>query len=125
MRAVEKLTLSLNGLEVDCVIGERPDERTRLQRLVVDAVLEVSPEAVSSDDLADTADYAALAAGIAARLKEAECMMIERAAYLAALVCLDDRAVISAEVKVTKSGAVEGLGSASATVRLSKEGREA
>ena len=35
------MTLRLEGLEVDCVIGERPDERDRVQRLRVDAELEV------------------------------------------------------------------------------------
>lgn len=125
MDAPEQLVLTLDGLKVDCVIGERPDERTRLQRLVVDVKMNVSAVAAMTDDIADTADYAALAERITACLEEAKCMMIERAAYLAALVCLDDKAVISAEVKVTKSGAVEGLQSASVTVRLSKEGREA
>ena len=35
------MTLRLEGLEVGCVIGERPDERDRVQRLRVDAELEV------------------------------------------------------------------------------------
>lgn len=120
MIAPKMLRLTLDGLEVDCVIGDRPDERTNLQRLVVDAVLEISPASALSDDLADTADYAALAAKITACLKEAECMMIERAAYLAALVCLEDKAVVSVELKVTKSGAIKGLKSASATVCLAR-----
>ena len=37
------MTLRLNGIEVLCVIGERPDERTRLQKLRVDVALEVPP----------------------------------------------------------------------------------
>ena len=53
---IENMVLSLNGLEVDCIIGERPDERERLQRLVIDAELEISPAAAQSDNLADTAD---------------------------------------------------------------------
>ena len=57
---IEKMVLSLNQLEVDCVIGERPDERERLQRLVIDAKLEISSASAESDDLSDTADYALL-----------------------------------------------------------------
>ncbi|MBO7206258.1 MAG: dihydroneopterin aldolase [Kiritimatiellae bacterium] len=117
---IENMVLSLNGLEVDCIIGERPDERERLQRLVIDAELEISPAAAKSDNLADTADYATLAEKISARLKEAKCMMIERAAYLAALICLEDKAVVSVGLKVTKAGAIEGLRSASVTVRLKR-----
>ena len=89
---IEKMVLSLNQLEVDCVIGERPDERERLQRLLIDAELEISPAAAGSDDLADTADYAELSEKITARLKEAKCMMIERAAHIAAAACLEDKA---------------------------------
>jgi dihydroneopterin aldolase len=118
--SIEKMILSLDGLEVDCVIGERPDERERLQRLVIDAKLEISPASAESDDLSDTADYAVMTEKISARLKEAKCMMIERAAYIAAKTCLEDEAVISVELKVTKAGAIEGLRSASATVRLKR-----
>ena len=35
------MKLKLNGIGVDCVIGERPDERTRLQHLRVDVELQV------------------------------------------------------------------------------------
>lgn len=118
--SIEKMILSLDALEVDCVIGERPDERDRLQRLVIDAKLEISSAAAESDSLSDTADYAALVEKIAVRLKEAKCMMIERAAYLAAQACLEDKAVSAVELKVTKSGAIGGLRSASATVTLKR-----
>ena len=33
------MLLRLNGIDVDCVIGERPDERTRLQTLRIDVEL--------------------------------------------------------------------------------------
>ena len=55
------MTLKLNGIDVDCVIGERPDERTRLQTLRVDVELEISDVAADTDSLSDTVDYAALA----------------------------------------------------------------
>jgi dihydroneopterin aldolase len=118
MTALEKMTLALNGLEVDCIIGDRPDERERLQKLIIDAELEISTESAFNDNLADTADYAALAKKISATLKDAKCMMIERAAYLAATICLEDKAVNAVNLKVTKSGAIEGLRSASVTVSL-------
>lgn len=115
---IEKIILSLNQLEVNCVIGERPDERERLQKLIIDAELEISTASAFSDNLADTADYAALAEKISATLKDAKCMMIERAAYLAATICLEDKAVNAVNLKVTKPGAIEGLRSASVTVSL-------
>ena len=50
------MKLRLCGIEVDCVIGDLPEERTRLQRLRVDAELTVPDVASSSDDLADTVE---------------------------------------------------------------------
>lgn len=108
------MKLRLCGIEVDCVIGDLPEERTRLQRLRVDAELTVPDVASSSDDLADTADYAAVAERLRSALVAAECRMIERAAKVAAEACLLDAKVESATVTVVKSGAIKGLDSASA-----------
>ena len=108
------MTLRLEGLEVDCVIGERPDERDRVQRLRVDAELEVDGRAAETDDLADAADYAVLAEHIRAALVAARCRLIERAAKVAHGVCLADPHVASARVSVTKAGAVPGLAAATA-----------
>jgi len=112
------MKLSLDGLEVCCVIGDLPEERTRAQRLLVDAVLEVDAAAADTDELSDTVDYAALAAAIRSSLVDAKCRMIERAAKIAAEECLKDGRVFSATVTITKSGAVEGLRSASASMTL-------
>ena len=106
------MLLELNGLEVDCVIGELPDERTRKQRLTVDVRLEIASESADSDDLSDTVDYAALGDAIRAALVSAECKMIERAAKVAHGICVSDSKVRSALVRVTKAGAVPGLASA-------------
>ena len=103
------MTLRLNGIEVDCVIGELPDERERLQRLLVDVELELPPAAAETDSLSDTVDYAALAGRIRAALVAAKCRMIERAAKVV-YDCLPTR---EARVVVTKAGAVPGLASAS------------
>lgn len=108
------MTLELNGLAVDCIIGERPEERLRTQRLVLDIALTIGDEAAESDRLADTVDYAALAAAVTDVLVRSRCQMIERAAKVAFDVCLADPKVRAARVKVTKSGAVPGLASAAA-----------
>lgn len=103
------MKLRLDGIEVDCVIGERPDERERLQRLVVDVELEIPSTAAETDSLSDTVDYAALAERIRSALVAAKCRMIERAAKVV-YDCLPTK---SARVVVTKSGAVPALASAS------------
>ena len=108
------MKLKLNGIEVACVIGERPDERVRDQVLCVDVELEIPDRAAETDQLADTVDYAALTDRIRAALVAARCRMIERAAKVVYDVCRADAHVLSASATVTKSGAVPGLTSASA-----------
>lgn len=108
------MKLSLGGIGVECVIGDLPEERNRLQRLRVDAVLDVPDGAADTDDLADTADYAGVAANVRAALSAAKCRLVERAAKVAAEACLADARVASATASVSKFGAVDGLERASA-----------
>ena len=97
------MRLRLDGIEVDCVIGERPDERDRLQRLKVDVDMEIPSTAAETDSLADTVDYAALAEKIRAALVEAKCRMIERAAKVVydCLPTRDARVVVTTAFTVT------------------------
>ena len=106
------MTLELNGLAVDCVIGDLPEERLRSQRLKVDVALELAADAATTDALADTVDYAALADRIRAALIAARCRMIERAAAVVRDVCLGDSKVRSVRVRVEKPSVVPGLDSA-------------
>ena len=110
------MTLRLNGIEVDCVIGDRPDERVRTQRLLVDVELSVGDAAAETDDIADAVDYAELAERVRAVLVGAKCRLIERAAKVVHDVCLADPRVSAARVSVTKADAVPHLGSATAVL---------
>ena len=114
------MKLELYGIDVDCIIGERPDERTRTQRLCVDVVLTIGDTAAETDELADTVDYAALTEGIRTALAAAKCKMIERAAKVVCDLCLKDAKVSAAKVRVTKIGAIEHLESASAVIEATK-----
>jgi len=108
------MKLKLNGIDVDCIIGERPDERERLQKLRVDVELTVPDAAAETDELADTVDYAALTERIRAALVAAKCRMIERAAKVVCETCLEDSKVSFVRASVTKSGAIPHLMSAEA-----------
>lgn len=109
--------LQLNGIEVPCVIGDRPDERRREQILLVDVALFLDLAAAeASDQLVDTVDYPALAETIRARLRSARCQMIEHAAGLVAGACLEDGRVRSVRVRVEKRGAVVGMRSAAVVI---------
>lgn len=114
------MKLELNGIDVDCIIGERPDERTHPQRLRVDVVLTIGDRASETDELSDTVDYAALTEGIRAALVVAKCRMIERAAKVVCDLCLKDAKVSAANVRVVKSGAIPHLESAAAVIEAVK-----
>ena len=105
--------LVLKGIEVKCIIGDLPEEREKEQTLLVDAELDLDlAAAAASDRLADSVDYATLAAAIRDALRAAKCRLIERAASIALDECMRDGRVKSAKVSVVKSDAVPGLRSA-------------
>ena len=114
------MKLELNGIDVDCIIGERPDERTHPQRLRVDVTLTIDDRASETDELSDTVDYAALTERIRAALIAAKCKMIERAARVVVDLCLADGKVAAAKVRIVKSGAIPHLESAAAVIEASK-----
>lgn len=112
------MELLIKSIEIDCVIGERPDERDRLQRIFVDVRIATGDAAALSDRLEDAVDYATVADEIRARLVEEKCFLIERAALLAANTVKSHKGVGAVEVAVTKQGAVPGIGAATAICRL-------
>ena len=116
------MILELNQIDVDCIIGERAEERISPQRLLVDVRLEICDAAATSDALDDTVDYAALAESVRAALAAAKCRMIERAAKVVCDLCMEDPKVLAASVRVEKRGAVPHLASAAATFAATRGG---
>ena len=118
--------LELCGLEVACVIGDRPDERDREQRLTVDVSLACDlSAAAASDAVRDTVDYAALAESIRVSLQTARCHMIECAAECVARVCLADPRVAAVRVRIEKPGSVPGMRAAAVTMVRGRAGEMA
>ena len=108
------MMLKLNGLAVECIIGDLPKERSTTQTLRIDAELDVAGQASETDGISDAVDYAALSYAIRDALVAAKCRLIERAAKVALDVCMSYPLVSSAKVYVTKLGAIPGLASATA-----------
>jgi dihydroneopterin aldolase len=77
--------VSVRDLAVSAVIGVHPWERETEQTLLVSVEMAADVrKAASSDDLADALDYSAVAAAIAAVLREGKFRLIETAAERAA-----------------------------------------
>lgn len=105
------MLLTLNNLEVSCIIGDLPHERLSPRRLRLDVELDVPVQAADSDDLAGTVDYVEVAGRIQAALEQSAPRLVERAAKLAFDSIKDLGAV---RVKVTKFGSIPKLESVSA-----------
>lgn len=101
------MLLKLDGIWIDCILGDRPEERTNPQRIRIDAEFSLPMAAADSDRLEDTLDYVELKTRICEIAKGAKAQMMER---LAKTIC---EATGARMVRVTKFGTVEGLDSVS------------
>jgi dihydroneopterin aldolase len=95
--------ISLTGLRLRGHHGVLPEERRDGQEFVIDVELSVDTrDAASSDALADTADYGALARRLEQVVAGEPVNLIETLAARLADVCLRHPRVISARVTVHK-----------------------
>ncbi|MBR1870416.1 MAG: dihydroneopterin aldolase [Kiritimatiellae bacterium] len=105
--------LELKDIEVDCILGDLPEERLFPRWILVDVALAFdAAKAGESDALEDTIDYAYLVEDIRTVLKHAQCRLLERAAKLILELCLEDARVTAAKVCVRKKNSMPGLGEA-------------
>lgn len=113
--------LELCGLEIRCIIGDRPEERVCEQTLVLDVVLTIDMADVhASDALNDTVDYVAVVCDIRMALVAAQFRMVESVAECVAQVCLRRARVVVVCVRVEKLGAVSGLRAVAVTIERTK-----
>lgn len=110
------MTLRLETLRINCILGDLPEERVIPREIEVEVELVGNFPAITTDNLADTVDYAALARKLEKTLVEAKARMIERAAYLLKEVCLNENHVTDAKVTIRKRGTLPDLGAASFTI---------
>lgn len=104
-------TILLEGLRVECIVGDLPHERTFPQELFLDLELDCAPlPATRTDQLADTVDYVAVAERVRAALIAARCRMVERAAQLAAEAAFAcDARIRAVRVTLRKPHALPGV----------------
>jgi 7,8-dihydroneopterin aldolase/epimerase/oxygenase len=99
----ERLTVEIRGLEAFGRHGVFEEERRLGQRFVVDVALDLAHStAAHSDDLADSVDYAALAAAIAEVVGGEPVALLERLAGLVADRCLQEPHAAGVTVTVRK-----------------------
>jgi dihydroneopterin aldolase len=116
----------IDDLEVTCIIGVLPAERTTPQPLRASLVLELDEGAVAAaaaaSDLAPTVDYGKFALAAAAALEQGAFRLLEEAALALCRLALAEPAVRAVEVRLAKPRALGGRGIPSLIVRRSRGG---
>lgn len=114
----EGLTVLVRGLTVEAGIGVHDHELGRLQTLVIDVTLDLTPAPV--ERLGDTVNYETVANAARAIVAEGHVGLVETFAERLALACLEDARVQRCTVRIEKPGALEGASAAGCEVVLAR-----
>ena len=115
---LEGLTVFVRGLTLEAGIGIHDHELGRLQRLVIDVTLDLSPAPI--ERLGDTVNYETVAAAAWAIVSEGHVGLVETFAQRLATACLNDSRVRRCSVRIEKPGALQGAAAAGCEVVLSR-----
>jgi len=114
----EGLTVFVRGLEVAAGIGVHDHELGRLQRLVIDVSLELTPAVI--ERLADTINYETVAEAARAIAADGHVGLVETFAERLALAMLADARVRRCKVRIEKPGALDGAAAPGCEVTLAR-----
>ena len=116
--AREALTVFLRGLRLDAEIGVHPQERGRVQPLIGDIDVELTPAPIGS--IHDTLNYEVLAAKAREVAAAGHIELVEVFADRVAEACLSDRHARRVRVRVEKPEAIPGAAAAGVEVVLGR-----
>lgn len=110
----------IRDLQVECIIGTKPDERENKQPVVVniELICDLS-RAGETDHIGDTLNYRTLKKALVRHIEGSEYMLIERLADRLARLCLQNSIVQSVIITVDKPGALSGA--RSVAVQISRD----
>lgn len=102
----EAMTVFVRGLEVAAGIGVYDHEHGRLQRLIIDVTLELTPAPI--EHLGDTINYETVANAARAIVAAGHIGLVETFAEKLGLAMLEDPRVRRCTVRIEKPGALGG-----------------
>jgi dihydroneopterin aldolase len=112
------LTVFVRGLTLEAGIGVHDHELGRLQTLVIDVTLDLTPAPV--ERLGDTVNYETVASAARAIVSEGHVGLVETFAERLAMACLEDAKVRRCTVRIEKPGALQGASAAGCEVVLAR-----
>ena len=99
--------IHIRDLQVRCVVGIYPEERTAKQDVIINVTLHADYRAAClSDRIEDTVDYKQVKKRIVEMAEASDFFLVERLAESIASLCLQDPRVSQADVTVDKPGAL-------------------
>lgn len=102
-------TITIENIELMCIIGVRDYERIKKQPVIVSITLFVDlSKAGKSDNLKDTVDYSTLYKTIKEHVEISSYYLLEALAQSIADMCLEDKKVRSVKVEIKKPQALHG-----------------
>jgi FolB domain-containing protein len=109
--------IHIRDLELDCIIGVFPKERTAKQRVVINISMDVDfGVSAESDLLEDTVDYKSLNREIIRFVEASSFNLLEAMAERVASLCLSRSAVHEVTVTIDKPGALRSTRSVAVEV---------
>ncbi len=97
----------IRDLALRCIIGLYPEERTKLQDVIINITMETDlRKAGQSDDLNDTVDYKSVKLAVLDLVEKSKFQLIESLAERIAEICLLADGVQLATVTIDKPGAL-------------------
>ena len=112
----------IKDLLVRGIIGIRDWERVKVQDILINVtVFSDTLQAAESDDIADCVDYSALAKKVQTHAETAARFTVEALANDLAKICLEQKGVKKAIVRVEKPGAVRFSASVGVEIERSRD----
>jgi len=116
--------IHIRDLRVRCIVGTKPEERTRRQSVIINIALGCDLRlAGRSDRLDDTVNYKRLTDCITATVAASRHQLIERMAAEIAALCLRESRVREVTVVVDKPGALRVARSAAVEIRRKRRSK--
>lgn len=114
----------IRDLEVEGIIGIKPDERVNPQTVRINAVLSVDTSpAGKSDDIDDAINYRTITKAMIAHVEQGKPMLVERLAAELADICFEtDERVDEVELTVEKPGALRHARSVGISITRRRHG---
>ncbi len=115
--------IDITGLRLRTYIGFNPEEKTKLQDVVINATIHYRAEqAFASDDAADALDYKIITKRMIEHVEGGRFQLLEKLAADLLAIAIESQQVSHAEIRVDKPHALRFADSVAVTLAASREG---